>query len=318
MQIPKYILPLHLGPNLVSEPCAMTLQEIETLRKKYYNATVSQIIECDEGLWRIRIKPDGPMQAFHPGQYTTIGLGTWEPRHPKAQPEPPNPANEGKLLRRAYSMSHPMLDDETHHLIAPEKVDYYEFYITLVLQGDDPKKPPAFTPRLFSTQEGDRISFGPKITGHYTLESVDLAKTPTLFFFATGTGEAPHNAMIWHLLSKGYCGQIVSAVTTRHKTEQAYRSVHETLIQKFPNYHYIPIATRDGGPKVYIQDLITQGVLEKDYPVKIDPQTAHVFLCGNPAMITGDKGVVKVLEGRGFTVYGVKNPQGQIHFESYW
>lgn len=290
------------------------MDAIQELRKKYYNATVSEIIESDDGLWRIRIKPDAPMQAYHPGQYTTIGLGTWESRHPKAAPEPPNPANQTKLLRRAYSISHPMWDPQTQNLIAADKIDYYEFYITLVLQGDDPTKPPAFTPRLFNVKVGDRVSLGPKITGHYTLESVPLAEKPTLLFLATGTGEAPHNAMIWDLLSKGYQGKLVSAVTTRHQTEQGYRAMHNALVKKFSNYRYIPLATRDGGQKIYTQDLITQGIFEKEYDIKMDPKNVHAFLCGNPAMI---KTTTEVLQGIGFTVHATKQP-GNIHFESYW
>ena len=175
----------------------MTPQEISELRKKYYNATVIKIMDAGEGLWRIRIQTDTPLQPYKPGQYSTIGLGYWEPRHPKAQVETLDPTKQNKLLRRAYSISHPMLDEQTGELIKTEKIDYYEFYITLVLQGDKPDQPPAFTPRLFTLKEGDRVAFGPKVTGHYTMESVDLSTQPTFLFLATGTGEAPHNAMIW-------------------------------------------------------------------------------------------------------------------------
>ena len=57
---------------------------------------------------------------------------------------------------------------------------------------------PALTPRLFALKEGDRIQLGERITGHYTL---DLVKEgDAVVFLATGTGEAPHNYMLWELL----------------------------------------------------------------------------------------------------------------------
>jgi ferredoxin--NADP+ reductase len=40
--------------------------------------------------------------------------------------------------------------------------------------------------------------------------------------FATGTGEAPHNAMIAELLARHHAGPIVSAVGARNRAEPGY------------------------------------------------------------------------------------------------
>ena len=81
------------------------------------------------------------------------------------------------------------------------------------------------------------------MTGHYNLNG--LKNTDQVVFFSTGTGEAPHNAMIWELLTKGHKNPIVSCVCTRYRADQAYRSLHEKLEKQFNNYKVIYLATRE-------------------------------------------------------------------------
>ena len=120
------------------------------------------------------------------------------------------------------------------------------------------------------------------------------------------------------------------------KQDLAYFDIHRRLMEKFPNFTYLPLTTREADTishKVYIQDLIQTGLLEHKLGQTLDPATTHVFLCGNPKMIgvpvknkeTGAReypkplGVIEVLEKRGFLV---DNPaakvKGNIHFEEYW
>ena len=61
------------------------------------------------------------------------------------------------------------------------------------------------TPRLFMLKEGDRVFMGEKIAGHFTLEPVK--PTDNVIFLSTGTGEAPHNYMLWELLAQPSPGQ---------------------------------------------------------------------------------------------------------------
>jgi ferredoxin--NADP+ reductase len=62
----------------------------------------------------------------------------------------------------------------------------------------------------------------------------------------------------------------------------------------------------------------------------LDPARAHVYLCGNPAMIgiphteedgshsyPQPTGVVEILERRGFHT-DERGRRGNIHFEKYW
>ncbi len=242
--------------------------EIPALRQTHYNATLVDLRFCHGDLAFFRVLPDHPVRAWMPGQFATIGLGGWEARAPDTQPESLDAVHCRHLIRRAYSISAPILTPSG--VVTPPYLDpVLEFYITLVRRNDGP--PPALTPRLFCLKPGDRLHLAEKIAGHYTL--APMATTDTVLFFATGTGEAPHNAMTAELLSRGHTGPIVSAVCVRNQIDLGYLQTHRELERRFPNYHYLVATTRDPinlDPsvsgyvgKMYLQDLVRQGVVER-------------------------------------------------------
>jgi ferredoxin--NADP+ reductase len=306
-------------------------EQIADLRRKLYNATVSGLRKAHSDLATIRIRPDFPIPKHQPGQYTSIGLGYWEPRHPGCQEEALKAGEETKLVRRAYSIGCPILDDNGQ-LLDRDRAGWLEFYIVLVREtGND--KAPGLTPRLFLLKEGDRLNLVDKITGHYTLDPVQPGDT--VVFLATGTGEAPHNYMLWELLGRGHTGRILSACCVRYRRDLAYLETHEVLMRRHTNYTYLSLTTREADTvkhKVYIQDLITSGQLEEQLQRPLDPVHTHVFLCGNPKMIgvpvknreTGQlsypqpTGVIEILEKRGFKADQGSKAKGNIHFEEYW
>jgi len=214
-----------------------------------------------------------------------------------------------------------------------DQTDWLEFYIVLVRESDQPR-PPALTPRLFMLREGDRMFMGEKIPGDYTTDLVKQADA--VVFLATGTGEAPHNYMVWELLHRGHTGRILSVCCVRYRRDLAYASIHEQLMRRYPQYTYVTLTTREAdtaGRKKYIQDLIESGELEIHLRQPLNPARMHVYLCGNPRMIgvpvkdreTGKLvypvpvGAIEILERRGFQV---DRPQarirGNVHFEEYW
>jgi ferredoxin--NADP+ reductase len=301
------------------------------LRKKYYNATVVSLTRVHDELMTLRIRPDFPLPAHRPGQYSTLGMGGWEPRAEGCQPETPKPGDEQKLIRRAYSISSPILDG-AGQLLDRAKTEWLEFYVVLVRESD--QGPPALTPRLFKLKEGDHLFLGEKIAGHFTLDPVK--PTDNVVFLSTGTGEAPHNYMTWELLSRGHAGRILAACCVRYRQDLAYLALHEELMRRYPRYVYLSLTTREAvntGQKVYIQDLITSGQLEERLGAPLDSSCTHVYLCGNPKMIgvpTTDRvtgqttypkppGVVEILSARQFQIDqpSVKL-KGSIHFEEYW
>jgi ferredoxin--NADP+ reductase len=312
----------------------MTPDEIAEQRRRRYNATVTSLRKVHSDLLVLRVRPDFPIPPHRAGQYTTLGLGMWEPRFPGCQDEVRRLGDEGRLVRRAYSLSCSVLD-LNGQLSELHRADWLEFYVVLVRETADTAHAPQLTPRLFMLREGDRLQVGERITGHYTLEGV--GQNDTVLFLATGTGEAPHNYMLWELLHAGHRGRMLSACCVRYRRDLGYLPIHEQLMVNYPNYIYVPLITREpetAGRKVYIQDLITSGQFEARLAAALDPVSAHVFLCGNPAMIglpakdpeTGEPryprppGVVEILEAR----YGFRRDapldrvRGNIHYEEYW
>ena len=89
----------------------MTPEQIAELRRKHYNATVAWLKKAHSDLMMVRIRPDIALPKHQPGQYTSIGLGNWEPRHPGCQDEVLKPGDETRLVKRAYSIGCPVLDE---------------------------------------------------------------------------------------------------------------------------------------------------------------------------------------------------------------
>ncbi len=297
---------------------------IEELRDEHYNATITHFEPTHSDLWVLRVKPDQGGTFFLPGQYASLGLGYWEERIDDAK-DPVLDDRWDKLIRRSYSISSRMFDE--HGYLADEgAMDDLEFYIVLVPPTDD--NVPALTPRLALKRPGDRIYLGPKVAGRYTLAAV-TDPAATVVFLATGTGEAPHNAMVIELLRKGHHGPVISAVSVRRQADLGYEQAHVALAERYPNYRHIGMPTREPGiDKRYIQDLIRDDGPEGiGSDVKAD--SVHVFLCGNPAMIglpeeadgqsayPKPEGVVELLTKRGLVLDRRKQP-GNIHFEEYW
>jgi ferredoxin/flavodoxin---NADP+ reductase len=300
---------------------------IEELRKEHYNATITYFEPTHSDLWVLGVKPDHGDIHHLPGQYASLGLGHWEDRIDDAE-DPGHDDRWDKLVRRSYSISHRIFDE--HGYLAQERdITELEFYIVLVPPTDD--NVPGLTPRLALKRPGDRIYLGPKVAGRYTLGPVTDPRG-TVVFFSTGTGEAPHNAMVVELLRKGHMGPIVSAVTVRNLADLGYMEKNRELERRYANFHYLPLPTREPDvPKRYIQDLITEDAFSKEFGVSLDPENTHVFMCGNPAMIglpkedeeTGEltypkpTGVVEILTERGFTLDHRKT-KGNLHYEEYW
>lgn len=314
--------------------------EIAALREKHYNATVTHTRHITRHLIKVRVRLDdgeaenGPALHYQPGQYTTLGLGYWEGRVEGAQPEELNDKQLQKVVKRAYSISCRLLDEEGNVTPAGDEPEP-EFYIALVLQAD---KPPALTPRIFMLKKGDRLHMGPRPKGAFTLG--DIKPTDRVLFAGTGTGEAPHNAMLSKLLAEGHTGPIASVSCVRYQEDLGYSEEHERLMAEFPNYRYVPLTTRElenrdqSRPDYvgvrYVQDLLRSENVAEEIGFELTPDDTHVFLCGNPSMIgipnrstdpegryPKPVGVVEILEGKGFKADEPKSP-GNIHYEKYW
>ncbi|HUG08477.1 MAG TPA: ferredoxin--NADP reductase [Acidimicrobiia bacterium] len=303
-------------------------EHMDRLRARHYNATITRIRDQHHGLWVMHVEPDEPVSPYEPGQYATLALGYWEPRVDDASEDfVSDPSLFVKLARRSYSLSSSILGDDGE--LVPRHPDELEFYIVLV--EPDGSRIPALTPRIFAKQVGDRIYLGRKLAGRYTLEGVQ--PTQHVVFLSTGTGEAPQNQMTAELLRQGHDGRILNVVCVRYRRDLAYLDRHELLEETYPNYRYVALTTREPGTgeaKVYIQDLLESGGVDRELGERMDPDTTHVFLCGNPQMIglprwdddgtmhfPESRGACEVLHERGFTL-DHRRQRGNVHYEEYW
>ena len=309
----------------------MTSEQIAAWRRERYNATVSHVERLYSDLMILRVRPDFPRPNYIAGQYCALGLGFWESRVEGCQLEPHKIEDESKVVRRSYSISSSILDS-AGKLRDMTEDDWIEFYIVLVRENPDGRVP-ALTPRLFNLDAGDRLIMGEKIVGHFTAECVK--PTDNVVLLSTGTGEAPHNAIVWELLRRGHQGRILNACCVRYAKDLGYSGIHSTIMERHENYSYLGLTTREPGAvrKVYLQDLVSSGELEDNLRADLDPANTHVFLCGNPKMIgvpvknkeTGIReypssiGLIELLERRGFLVdQPAVKIKGNIHFEEYW
>jgi ferredoxin--NADP+ reductase len=300
----------------------------DRLREENYNATITWIREHNPDLWVMRIRPDEPVDPFKPGQYTTLGLGYWEPRADNALEDfEENPDQIEKMARRSYSVSSSIIDEDGD-LVEPHPEEI-EFYIVQVPPEEE--EIPALTPRIFTKGVGDRLFMSRKFTGRYTLDGVE--PDDNVVFLSTGTGEAPQNLMTAELLRNDHQGRILQVVCVRYHKDLAYTEQQATVSERFTNYRYVILTTREPeneGNKVYIQDMLESGDVEKELGRPLDPGTTHVFLCGNPAMIGLPKwdddgtmhfpeprGVCEILHERGFKIDHLRE-RGNVHFEEYW
>ena len=213
-----FTLPTHDSPAALASYFVMSATNISSLdpdivavRQSYYNAEVTSVAKVHDDLMILRVRPDIQPLDFKPGQYTVLGLGNWEPRAPKTQMENDLTTREDQLIKRAYSISCRLLDDHGNLVRADEDTEL-EFFITLIRHA---AVPPALTPRLFLLEPGQRLYLSPHAHGRYTLQ--DISPDDQIIFAATGTGEAPHNAMIAQLLASEHRGSIVNTVCVRRR-----------------------------------------------------------------------------------------------------
>jgi ferredoxin--NADP+ reductase len=159
-----------------------------------------------------------------------------------------------------------------------------------------------------------------------------------VFFFATGTGEAPHNTMVAELLSRGHRGRIVSVVSVRDLKDAAYLTYHQRLTRMYSNFRYFVLVTRATAVnppsdfvivgRYHLQDFVNSGEVERRSGVALEAANSHAFLCGNLQMIgamhhkPSREAVAKpgsmldVLLQRGFRS-DQPGKRGNVHFECY-
>ena len=256
------------------------------------NSTVVGRVDITPELMILQVKPDGGVPSFQPGQYVALGLPGSAPRYEGAPDEAEIPAAD-KLIKRAYSIGS-----------SPAHGDFFEFYIAVVPNG-------ALTSRLAVVQPGDRIFSQPKVTGTFTLDGVPAEHN--LVLVSTGTGLAPFMSMV-RTPTVWTAGRKITVVHgVRYPQDFAYADELASFSSQNAGFTYLPIASRAdasfAGRKGRVQALFEDG------SIQLTPETDHVFLCGNPAMIDDlERDLTTKL---GYVIHSKKTP-GNLHVEKYW
>ncbi len=228
-----------------------------------------------DDLWTVRL--DANTQAFSPGQFVNIGIEIG-----------------GAIVRRSYSLAS-----------APGAP--LELYIVKVAEGQ-------LTSRLHELRAGDGLRVDDKPLGFFSLEHVPAADV--LWLLATGTGLGPYMSMLrsgqlWPRFSR-----VVVVHGVRTSDYLGYRDELEQLSVSRA-LSYVPMLTRERHEEILYGRIpagIASGVLEKAAGCEFLPDSAHVMLCGNPAMISD---TITMLSARGLRKHRSRKP-GHITTEKYW
>ena len=269
-----------------------------------FNATLTDRQNINDELCIVRISPDSEqVPLFEPGQFITLGL----PKDPTDVPA--NAPSRGdtdkpqrpRLVRRAFSIASSALVR-----------DHIELYLVLVKEG-------RFTPMLWALRTpGGRVWMDNQAKGTFTLEGVPEGKD--LVMVATGTGLAPFMSMLRTYRGTGMWRRYVIIHGVRLASDLGYHQELEQISREDPSVIYLPTVTREPqgsswtGLRGRVQSVLAPDTYLPHVGAPLDPRDCHVFLCGNPEMITSAE---ETLMGRGFLLQ-TKDRPGNLHFERYW
>ena len=271
--------------------------------------TYVQLLKEDLGIFRI-VPNDGQVPDFQAGQFITIGM--------------PNPTENNKIVRRAYSIS-------SH----PENSKYIELVIRWVRKPI----PGRLTTQLFNAKAGDEVSWikptGAALSINEKLP--DGSKDERrIVCVGGGTGLAPFVSFAQHLHDVNDKREIIVLHGASYVDELSYRELlteleHESLDKGKDkwNFKYRAAISRPqawfnrswGGQTGRVEKFLrlTDGdksPLEELVGDKITKDNTIFYVCGWQGTIDG---CMDFLKPKGFVTQQEKREDGsfELKFESY-
>lgn len=274
-------------------------------------ATITYIQLLKEDLAIFRLVPNGaPVPDYKAGQFLTIGL--------------PNPAEGGKIVRRAYSIA-------SH----PENRRHVELYIRWVRKP----LPGRLTTQLFNIKAGDELSWI-RPTGAFTInESLpDGGKdSRRIVCIGGGTGLAPFVSYAQHLHDMGDKREIIVLHGASYVDELGYKDLLTNLEYESQdkgkdkwNFTYRAAISRPqehfnrswSGQVGRVETFLRPRSGEERSPLeeivgeKVTKENTMFYICGWQGTIDG---VMDFLQPRGFVTERNKRSDGsfEVKYESY-
>ena len=267
------------------------------------NAAIVLRQDVSEHLSVLRVQPDwGDVPAFEPGQFAMLGL-------PRAVPVRAGdggpagrtrPAARMRMVRRPYSIASS----------ARERA-WAEFCLVRVPQGK-------LTEPLWEIGEGGRIWMDESIRGEFTLDLAPVGAD--LVLVATGTGIGPFASMLRTYRGQGRWRRLVLIHGVRRVRDLVYREELERASAEDGTIAYLPVVSREpeesgwSGLRGRVQQVLEGETWQRLLVDPLDPERAHVLLCGNPDMI---RSLSSILVECGFTP-STRTERGNLHYERYW
>lgn len=234
---------------------------------QFYDCTVKDIIDENDVVKRffIQVPPEIPFR-FKAGQFIMLDLPI-----------------ESKYTNRSYSIAS-----------APSEDNVFELAIVLNPKG-------LGTPYMFENfKPGSPVKVS-KVLGKFTLpEPIET----DICFICTGTGIAPLRSMLIDILLQNKAHKNLYMVFGNRWTKDIiYQKEMELLQEKFPEFKFIPVLSRDNdgweGRKGYVHAAYEE--------IFADKRPAQFFICGWADML---KEARQRLEAMGYDKKSIK-------FESY-
>lgn len=175
----------------------------------------------------------------------------------------------------------------------------------------------ALTPGLFQQPVGAEVLLDSVPQGHFVLERVPPCRE--LWLIATGTGLGPYVSMLRSEQAWERAEQVIVVHGVRVGAHLAYREELQALAEERGRaLRWVGVVSREDPPEGAlagrVTDALESGALEAAAGFSLAPESSHVMVCGNPAMI---RDLRALLEARGLARNRPRKP-GQFTTEKYW